>query len=94
MVGIGWAMLAVLSASFILALPKVAAGGLSPLQITLIRYITGFATVAPLFLASRMRARETGPHVPAQGGVPHESGTHGIAWDGSPWPPSQRHQSR
>ena len=54
--GIAWAILAVFSASFILALPKAAAGGISPLQITLIRYITGFVTVAPLFFAVRARA--------------------------------------
>ena len=67
LVGIGWAVLAVLSASFILALPKAAAGGLSPLQITLIRYITGFAAVAPLFAMSRLRSRASGSDQPARG---------------------------
>lgn len=65
--GIAWAILAVFSASFILALPKAAAGGISPLQITLIRYITGFVTVAPLFLAARAQAGASGTIVPERG---------------------------
>lgn len=67
LVGVAWAVLAVFSASFILALPKASAGGLSPLQITLIRYITGFATVAPLFLATRLRPAAPDAITPERG---------------------------
>ncbi len=47
--GICWAVLAVLTASVLLALPKWVGGELSPYQITLLRYLTGFLTVAPFF---------------------------------------------
>lgn len=48
--GICWAVLAVFTASLLLALPKWAGGDLSPFQITLLRYLTGFLTIAPFFL--------------------------------------------
>ena len=48
--GICWAVLAVLTASMILALPKWVGGDLPPVQITLLRYLTGFLTIAPFFL--------------------------------------------
>ena len=65
--GIAWIVLAAFTASFILALPKAMGGNLSPLQITLIRYITGFATVAPLFLASRLRSEGVGVQAAERG---------------------------
>lgn len=51
--GIAWAVLAVLTASILLALPKWAAGDLSPFQITFLRYLTGFVTIAPFYLRAR-----------------------------------------
>lgn len=59
--GIFWAVLAVLTASMLLALPKWVGGELSPYQITLLRYLTGFLTVAPLFLISIPRSSEDDP---------------------------------
>lgn len=50
--GICWAVLAVLTASMLLALPKWVGGELSPYQITLLRYLTGFLTIAPFFILS------------------------------------------
>lgn len=51
--GIAWAVFAVLTATMLLALPKWAGGQLSPFQITLLRYATGLATIAPFYFHAR-----------------------------------------
>ena len=50
LIGIAWAIAAVFTASLLLALPRLAGGDLSPYQLTLLRYLTGFVTIAPIFL--------------------------------------------
>lgn len=51
--GIAWAALAVLTASMLLALPKSAGGDISPFQFTLLRYLTGLATIAPFYFRAK-----------------------------------------
>lgn len=72
--GISWAILAVMSASILLALPKLVGGDLSAFQITFLRYLTGLATIAPFFLYHRSAA---GP-APAAAGLPRTYLLHGL----------------
>ena len=65
--GMAWAVFAVLTASILLALPKWVGGGLSPIQVTLLRYLTGFLTIAPFFLYATAMRREEAPRAEAAG---------------------------
>lgn len=62
-----WAVFAVLTASILLALPKWVGGDLSPIQVTLLRYLTGFVTIAPFFLYSRVVVGEPADRPEAAG---------------------------
>lgn len=55
--GVAWAICAVFTASFLLALPRLAGGEFSPFQITLLRYFSGFLTILPVFAFSQSGAR-------------------------------------
>lgn len=58
--GLLWAMLAVLMASFLLCLPRLAGGDIPTLQVVFFRYLAGTATIAPVYAVRAMMRRRAG----------------------------------